>query len=60
VQEAFKDCDYIVYTAAQPAMAISIERPELDLTSNVVGTFNVLECAVQRTRVCETTRCSRR
>ncbi len=45
VHEALKDCDYIVHTAAQPAMTISIERPELDLTSNVVGTFNVLEYA---------------
>jgi CDP-paratose 2-epimerase len=45
LQEALKDCDYIVHTAAQPAMTISIERPEFDLTSNVVGTFNVLEFA---------------
>jgi CDP-paratose 2-epimerase len=43
--EASKDCDYIVHTAAQPAMTISIEDPELDLSTNVVGTFNVLEAA---------------
>jgi len=42
---AGKDCDYIIHTAAQPSMTISIEQPELDLTSNVVGTFNVLETA---------------
>jgi len=43
--EAAKDCDYIIHTAAQPAMTISIENPELDLTTNVIGTFNVLEAA---------------
>ncbi|MBL6933159.1 MAG: NAD-dependent epimerase/dehydratase family protein [Rhodospirillales bacterium] len=40
-----KGCDYIVHTAAQPAMTISWEEPELDMTTNVVGTFNVLEIA---------------
>lgn len=39
------DCDYIVHTAAQPAMTISIEDPVLDFKSNVEGTFNVLETA---------------
>lgn len=43
--EYAKDCDFIVHTAAQPAMTISIEDPELDLTTNVIGTFNVLEAA---------------
>jgi CDP-paratose 2-epimerase len=38
-------CDYIVHTAAQPAMTISWEDPELDVTTNVIGTFNVLEVA---------------
>jgi len=40
-------CDYIVHTAAQPAMTISWEDPRLDITSNVMGTFNVLEAARQ-------------
>jgi len=40
-----KECDYIVHTAAQPAMTISWEDPELDFSTNVVGTFNVLEAA---------------
>lgn len=40
-----KDCDFIAHTAAQPAMTISIENPELDITTNVLGTFNVLETA---------------
>ena len=43
--EAAKDCDYIVHTAAQPSMTISIENPELDFTTNVIGTFNVLVAA---------------
>jgi len=38
-------CDYIVHTAAQPAMTISWEDPVLDFTTNVIGTFNVLETA---------------
>lgn len=38
-------CDFIVHTAAQPAITLSIEDPRLDLTTNVLGTFNVLEAA---------------
>ena len=38
-------CDYIIHTAAQPAMTISWEDPRLDIETNVVGTFNVLEAA---------------
>ena len=38
-------CDFIVHTAAQPAVTISIEDPLLDLSTNVVGTVNVLEAA---------------
>jgi CDP-paratose 2-epimerase len=34
--------DFIVHTAAQPAMTISLEEPELDFSTNVRGTFNVL------------------
>jgi CDP-paratose 2-epimerase len=40
-----KSADFIIHTAAQPAMTISWEDPELDFTTNVVGTFNVLEIA---------------
>ncbi|MBM3296535.1 MAG: NAD-dependent epimerase/dehydratase family protein [Candidatus Aminicenantes bacterium] len=40
-----RGCDYIIHTAAQPAMTISWEDPRLDVTSNVLGTFNVLEAA---------------
>ena len=38
-------CDYIIHTAAQPAMTISWEDPRLDISTNVMGTFNVLETA---------------
>src|SRR3990172_6485254 len=40
-----KGCDYIIHTAAQPAMTISWEDPRLDAETNVMGTFNVLEAA---------------
>jgi len=38
-------CDYICHTAAQPTMTMSWEDPELDFSTNVRGTFNVLEAA---------------
>jgi CDP-paratose 2-epimerase len=38
-------CQFIAHTAAQPAMTISWEDPELDFTTNVLGTFNVLTAA---------------
>jgi CDP-paratose 2-epimerase len=38
-------CDYICHTAAQPAMTISWENPELDFSTNTIGTFNVLDVA---------------
>lgn len=38
-------CDYIIHTAAQPAMTISWENPQLDFMTNVLGSFNVLETA---------------
>lgn len=48
-EEAMKDhssgCDFIVHTAAQPAMTISWEDPRLDFNTNVLGTFNVLDAA---------------
>lgn len=39
--------DYLVHTAAQPAMTISWEDPVLDFSSNTLGTFHVLETARQ-------------
>lgn len=37
------DCNFIAHTAAQPAITISTEDPDLDFTTNVVGTLNLLE-----------------
>ncbi len=37
--------DYICHTAAQPTMTLSWEDPELDFSTNLRGTFNVLEAA---------------
>ncbi len=45
LREHTEGCDYIVHTAAQPAMTISVESPELDFSTNVRGTFNVLKVA---------------
>jgi CDP-paratose 2-epimerase len=42
---AAKGSDYLIHTAAQPAMTISIENPELDFSTNVTGTLNVLKVA---------------
>jgi CDP-paratose 2-epimerase len=38
-------CDFIVHCAAQPAMTIAVEDPQLDFEVNVHGTLNVMECA---------------
>jgi len=45
LMKASKDCGFIVHTAAQPAMTISWEDPALDFSTNLQGTFNVLETA---------------
>jgi CDP-paratose 2-epimerase len=43
--EYCRSCDFIVHTAAQPAVTISLEEPVLDASTNVLGTVNVLEAA---------------
>lgn len=45
LRESAKGCDFIIHTAAQPAMTISIEDPDLDFSTNVLGTLNVLKVA---------------
>lgn len=40
-----KGSGYICHTAAQPAITISREDPELDFSTNTTGTFNVLNTA---------------
>lgn len=39
--------DVIIHLAAQAGVRYSIENPRAYLDSNIVGTFNVLECARQ-------------
>lgn len=43
--ETARGCDFIIHTAAQPAMTIAIEDPDLDFSTNVLGTYNVLATA---------------
>lgn len=45
LETAAAECDFIIHTAAQPAVTISVEDPVLDFTSNAMGTFNILEVA---------------
>jgi len=45
LMEYAKGVDFIIHTAAQPAMTISMEDPELDFSTNVRGTFNALKVA---------------
>ena len=45
LMKAAKGCDFMIHTAAQPAMTISMESPDLDFSVNVLGAFNVLEVA---------------
>lgn len=40
-----KDIDTIIHTAAQVAVTTSLDNPEVDLISNIFGTFNMLELA---------------
>ena len=41
--ECAQHCDYIVHTAAQPAMTIALEDPLFDFDNNAKGALNVLE-----------------
>ena len=45
LEKATRSCDFVIHTAAQPAMTISWESPDLDFSTNVQGGFNVLEVA---------------
>lgn len=38
-------CSFIAHCAAQPAMTIAIEDPDLDFDVNARGTLNILDCA---------------
>lgn len=45
LMDSASGCNYIIHTAAQPAVTISMEDPVLDAHTNVLGTVNVLETA---------------
>lgn len=45
LMKAAESCDFIAHCAAQPAMTIALEDPQLDFDVNAKGTLNVLECA---------------
>ena len=47
LQKAAEDCDpeIIIHLAAQAGVRYSLEHPEAYVSSNLVGTFNVMELA---------------
>lgn len=45
LREVVHDSDVVIHAAAQVAVTSSIENPRVDLETNVLGTFNVLEAA---------------
>ena len=45
IRPVFKSVDYIFHLAALADIVPSIQKPDEYYTSNVLGTFNVLECA---------------
>ena len=44
VSRTMKDCDMVVNFAAETHVDVSIEDPGIFLKSNVMGTYNLLEC----------------
>jgi len=46
VEEAIKNCDYVIHLAAQTSVIDSIEKPKEDAEINIMGTINLLEKAV--------------
>ena len=43
-----KKIDYIIHLAAQAGVRYSLEKPQDYLSSNIIGTFNILELCKQR------------
>ncbi len=48
VEEAMKNCDYVIHLAAQTSVIDSIENPKEDAEINVMGTINLLEKSVEK------------
>lgn len=47
IKQFFKDIDWVFHLAAVADIVPSIDNPEKYFASNVLGTFNVLECSKQ-------------
>lgn len=45
VEKSIKGMDTVVHLAANTGVAPSVENPRLDMESNVIGTFNLLEAS---------------
>ena len=45
IRQNIEKFDFIVHTAAQPAMTLSVENPAIDFATNVIGTINILDIA---------------
>ena len=43
LMEEIERADFVVHTAAQPAMTLAIQNPRMDLMVNAIGTFNMLD-----------------
>ena len=43
ISQSYKNCEIIFHLAAQPIVSISYEDPVETITSNTVGTMNVME-----------------
>ena len=47
IDEAMRTCDAVVHLAALVSVPLSIKAPETTQSVNVIGTRNVLECAIE-------------
>lgn len=45
IKEVFKDVDYVFHMAALADIVLSIQKPWEYYSTNVLGTYNVIECA---------------
>jgi len=48
IEEAMKNCDFVIHLAAQTSVIDSIENPKEDAEINIMGTINLLEKAVEK------------
>jgi len=48
INDLFNNCEIIIHLAALGSVIDSIKNPSINFKTNVLGTFNVLECARQK------------